>query len=262
MSCRSSQGYKSSSSTTHHQTTTMPANITNYWTQRCGSSSPVSPLTCLSAPWNGVWAGIQATPIPASPDNTQSKAKGKRPGGTPPVQKGSGSIAKKKPETKAADAAWPRKPKSKANTAEDDEALIASMTSCSIAPAEEENQQPVFSQPCASMPEGRQAATARYLQVSCMCAWREVLQVPPEPLRGPWVHCNYADDNGADNELDNVVEFDDESDHATYWEGRLAKLQTKCPGWGTVYSTRHARMFADRRRHHVGGRVFATKCRS
>jgi hypothetical protein len=240
----------------------MPANITNYWTQRCGGSSPLSPLTCLSAPWNGVWVGgMKATPMPASPENTQSKAKGKRPGGTPPVQKGSGSIAKKKkPETKAADAVWPRKPKSKANTAEDDEALIASMISCSIAPAKEENQQPVFSQPRASMPEGRQAAAARSLQASCLCAWRELLQAPPEPLR-----CNYADDNGADNELgdnDNVGEFDDESDHAIYWEGRLAKLQTKCPGWGTVYSTRHARMFAGRRYPLVGGRVFATKCRA
>lgn len=248
----------------------MPANITNYWTQRCGASSPVSPvspLTCLSAPWNGVWVGgMKATPMPASPENTQSKAKG-TPGGTPPVQKGTGSIAKKKkPETKAADAAWPRKPKSKANTAEDDEALIASMISCSIAPAKEENQQPVvFSQPRASMPEGRQAATARSPQASCLRAWRELLQAPPEPLSGALVHCNYADDNGADNELgdnDNVGEFDDESDHAIYWEGRLAKLQTKCPGWGTVYSTRHARMFADRRRPHVAGRVFATKCRA
>jgi hypothetical protein len=134
------------------------------------------------------------------------------------------------------------------------------MISCSIAPAKEENQQPVFSQPRASMPEGRQAAAARSLQASCLCAWRELLQAPPEPLR-----CNYADDNGADNELgdnDNVGEFDDESDHAIYWEGRLAKLQTKCPGWGTVYSTRHARMFAGRRYPLVGGRVFATKCRA
>ena len=59
-------------------------------------------------------------------------AKGKRPGDTPPVQKGTGSITKKKPETKAADAAAakPRKPKSKSNTAEDDEALIASLISC------------------------------------------------------------------------------------------------------------------------------------
>jgi hypothetical protein len=194
--------------------------------------------------------------MPASPENTQSKAKDKRPGGTPPVQKGTGSIAKKKPATKAADAAWPRKPKSKANTAEDDEALIASMISCSIAPAKEENQQPVFSQPRASMPESRQAATARSLQASCLCAWRELLQAHPTLE---------ADDNGADNELgdnDNVGEFDDESDHAIYWEGRLEKLQTKCPGWSTVYSARHARMFADRRRHLVGGRVFATKCRA
>ena len=238
----------------------MPANITNYWTQRCGSSSPVSPLTCLSAPWNGVWAGMQATPMPASPENTQSKAKGKRPGGTPPVQKGTGSIAKKKPETKAADAAWPRKPKSKANTAEDDEALIASMISCSIAPAKEENQQPVFSQPRASMPEGRHAATARYLQASCLRAWRKVLQDPQEPLRGPWVHCNYADDNGADNELgdnDNVVEFDDESDHAIYWEAKLAKLQTKCPGWDMIYRACQPRMFGDRRHACVGWRFFA-----
>jgi hypothetical protein len=114
--------------------------------------------------------------------NTQSKAKGK-PGGTPPVQKGTGSIAKKKkPETKAADAVWPRKPKSKANTAEDDEALIASMISCSIAPAKEENQQPVFSQPRASMPEGRQAAAARSLQASCLCAWRELLKLPQSPF--------------------------------------------------------------------------------
>jgi hypothetical protein len=95
-------------------------------------SSPVSPLTCLSAPWNGVWVGMKATPMPASPENTQSKAKGKRPGGTPPVQKGTGSIAKKKPETKSADDARPRKPKSKGNTTEDDETLIASMISCSI----------------------------------------------------------------------------------------------------------------------------------
>ena len=59
-------------------------------------------------------------------------AKGKRPGDTPPVQKGTGSITKKKPETKAADAAAakPRKPKSKSNTAEDDEVLIASLISC------------------------------------------------------------------------------------------------------------------------------------
>lgn len=57
--------------------------------------------------------------------------KGKR-GAEPPIQKGSGSIAKKKPEAKAADsAAKPRKQKAaKGRELPDDEALIAWLISC------------------------------------------------------------------------------------------------------------------------------------
>eukprot|EP00802_Teleaulax_amphioxeia_P007175 Tamp_07181.p2 GENE.Tamp_07181~~Tamp_07181.p2 ORF type:complete len:303 (-),score=89.71 Tamp_07181:1644-2528(-) len=58
--------------------------------------------------------------------------KGKR-GADPPIQKGSGSITKKKPEAKAADgAAKPRKQKAAKGTRElpDDDALIASLISC------------------------------------------------------------------------------------------------------------------------------------
>ena len=51
----------------------------------------------------------------------------------PPIQKGSGSITKKKPEAKSADgAAKPRKPKAAKSreSLADDDALIASLISC------------------------------------------------------------------------------------------------------------------------------------